>query len=196
MRRRQSDALPQYTRESSAAQSPLFPRRYAYYLVLALFACWWFFSPSSSSTRSRNNALPQPIWSHYAYSLYATDSATLCHAVLLFEALARLGSRADRVLFYPESWDTLVSSARDRDSQLLVLARDGYGVKLHPVPLLRVGGRAKGVFLDLIVFDYSLSFGFVYYFLQLLNLSFSPLLTFFARVLAEKRREYQANNHR
>ncbi|OCK81505.1 glycosyltransferase family 8 protein [Lepidopterella palustris CBS 459.81] len=79
-------------------------------------------------------------WSQFAYSLYATDSATVCHAVLVFEALERLGSRADRVLFYPEYWDTVVESAIDRDSQLLIVARDQYHVKLHPVKLLSVEG--------------------------------------------------------
>jgi hypothetical protein len=79
-------------------------------------------------------------WSRYAYSLYATDSATVCHAVLVFDALERLGSRADRVLFYPEHWDTIVESAIDRDSQLLVLARDNYRVKLHAIKVLSVQG--------------------------------------------------------
>ena len=80
----------------------------------------------------------------HAYSLYATDSATLCHAVLLFDALAQYGSKADRVLFYPKHWDTVISDSKDRDSQLLVLARDKYKVKLHPITLLSVEGRTTG----------------------------------------------------
>jgi hypothetical protein len=83
-------------------------------------------------------------WSQFAYSLYATDSTTLCHALLVFDALARLGSKADRVLFFPEQWDTVVSSSKDRDSQLLVLARDTYNVKLHPIQLLSAQSRTKG----------------------------------------------------
>lgn len=74
-------------------------------------------------------------WSRYAYSQYATSSAYLCNAVMVFESLQRLGSRADRVLFYPESWDTDISDSNDRDSQLLVLARDKYGVQLVPIDL-------------------------------------------------------------
>lgn len=54
---------------------------------------------------------------------------------MLFEALARLGSKADRILFYPSSWDTDIASPRDRDSQLLVKARDWYSVKLRPSQL-------------------------------------------------------------
>ena len=78
--------------------------------------------------------------------MYATDSATLCHAVIIFDALAKFGSKADRVLFYPEYWDTRIESSRDRDSQLLVMARDKYKVKLEPIKLLSVEGlRTKGV---------------------------------------------------
>lgn len=138
MRRRKSDELPRYARDS-ASHSPRLRRRYALYLVGALFTLWLLY-PSSARTPTHSAVN----WSNYAYSLYATDSATLCHAVLLFDALARLGSKADRVLFYPVSWDTEVSSPTDRDSQLLVLARDKYNVKLHPIQLLSVAGRTKG----------------------------------------------------
>jgi len=74
-------------------------------------------------------------WSRYAYSQYATSSAYLCNAVMVFEALQRLGSRADRVLFYPENWDTEIADSNDRDSQLLVLARDKYRVQLVPIDM-------------------------------------------------------------
>ena len=52
---------------------------------------------------------------------------------MVFEALARLGSKADRILLYPQEWDLDVESSSDRDSQLLVIARDRYDVKLQPV---------------------------------------------------------------
>lgn len=138
MRRRRSDDLPRYAREHDAPPFR-FHRRHAYYLLGLLFVCALLYpSPRRASTKDVTN------WSNFAYSLYATDSATLCHAVLVFDALVRLGSKADRVLFFPEHWDTEVTSARDRDSQLLVLARDMYKVKLHPVRLLSVEGRTKG----------------------------------------------------
>lgn len=54
---------------------------------------------------------------------------------MLFEALARFSSKPDRLLFYPETWDTEVASSRDRDSQLLVMARDQYKVELIPVDI-------------------------------------------------------------
>ena len=74
-------------------------------------------------------------WSSYAYSSYATSTAYLCNSLLLFEALQRHGSKADRILFYPDDWDLSVRNDRDRESQLLVLARDQYNVKLVPVDM-------------------------------------------------------------
>ncbi|KAF1938043.1 glucose N-acetyltransferase 1 [Clathrospora elynae] len=141
MRRRRSDELPRFAEETEAP-SFRFRRRYAYYLVAFIFVCWVLY-PSRTTSRKNSDVL-QINWPDYAYSLYATDSAALCHAVLLLDALARFGSRADRVLFYPDHWDTSIESAKDRDSQLLNLARDTYNAKLHPVKPLQVAGRTKG----------------------------------------------------
>ena len=62
---------------------------------------------------------------------------------MVFEALDRLGSRADRILVFPEQWDTDIDGTADRDSQLLVKARDWYNVKLAPVniPVTRDGAQ-------------------------------------------------------
>ena len=54
---------------------------------------------------------------------------------MVFEALDRLGSKAQKILLYPEELDTIISHPRDRDSQLLVKARDWYGVHLMPIPV-------------------------------------------------------------
>ncbi|MCJ1413033.1 N-acetylglucosaminyltransferase [Ptychographa xylographoides] len=72
-------------------------------------------------------------WRRFAYTQYATDSHYLCNSLMVFEALDRLGSRAERVLMYPEEWDTDVANQTDRDSQLLVKAVNAYNVKLVPV---------------------------------------------------------------
>lgn len=141
MRRKRSDELPRFVNEQ-ARPAFRWNRRYAY-ICAAFVLGWWLLYPSSSSA-SRKPGAGNVNWSNYAYSLYATDSTTLCHAVLLADALSRLGSKADRVLFYPSYWDTVVSDSRDRDSQLLVLARDKYKVKLHPIELLSVGGVTGG----------------------------------------------------
>lgn len=139
MRRRRSDELPRFSSEPSdpLAFSFRWRRRHTLYLVGVVFVLYMFYP---RRTRDDGSTL-RVDWSKYAYSLYATDSATLCHAVLVFDALAKHGSRAERVLFYPRQWDTVVSDSKDRDSQLLVMARDRYKVHLEPVQLLGVEGR-------------------------------------------------------
>ncbi|CAN9110944.1 unnamed protein product [Alternaria alternata] len=142
MRRRRSDELPQFANE---AEFPSFRlrRRHAYYLVGFLFVCWILY-PSRNATPAPGTGDNIKVnWSNYAYSVYATDRGELCHVVMVLEALARFGSKADRVLFYPDHWDTKVDSSQDRDSQLLTLARDTYNAKLHPVKLLEVAGRSE-----------------------------------------------------
>jgi len=93
-------------------------------------------------------------WSRYTYSQYATNSAYLCNAVMVFEALSRLGSKADRILLYPQKWDTDIADLDDRDSQLLVKARDWYNVKLMPVEIPKEGDDAwNGSFTKFMSWD-------------------------------------------
>ena len=66
---------------------------------------------------------------------------------MVFEALDRLGSRADRILFYPKDWDLKVNSASDRLSQLLNLAHDRYKVQLEPVTMDSLHQFESGMFL-------------------------------------------------
>lgn len=88
-------------------------------------------------------------WSRYAYSQYATSSPYLCNSLMVFEALHRLGSRADRLLLYPKEMDLHVANSTDRDSQLLVMARDRFGVRLVPVEVQKVRTE-KSEFFSLI----------------------------------------------
>ena len=134
MRRRRSDELPRFVKDSDP-RAFQWRRRFWIYVAIFLLVCWILY-PRHSYDGSQG-----VVWSKNAYSLYATDSATLCHALLLFDALAKHGSKADRVLFYPRHWDLEISDSKDRDSQLLVMARDEYKVKLHPITLLTVEGR-------------------------------------------------------
>ena len=69
---------------------------------------------------------------------------------MVFEALDRLGTKAAKILIYPEEMDTVVSNGRDRDSQLLVKARDWYGVQLIPVPIQAI--IKTGIFVQPSVF--------------------------------------------
>ena len=91
-------------------------------------------------------------WSRYAYSQYATNSAYLCNSIMVFEALERLGSKAERILMYPEEWDTDIADRKDRDSQLLVMAREWYHVKLVPVKVKRFERDEIGRKLRLLIY--------------------------------------------
>lgn len=58
---------------------------------------------------------------------------------MLFEALHRLGSKADRVMLYPSEF--LQSENDDsKESRLLRFARDHYGVRLKPIEMQVKGG--------------------------------------------------------
>jgi len=116
--------------------------RYLYVALALLTLYLWYSSPASLKRKPvhapslKYNSVD---WSRYAYSSYATSSAYLCNSVMLFEALDRLGSKADRILFYDEGWDLNVSDERDRDSQLLLKASQEYNVKLVPAKFEKQG---------------------------------------------------------
>ncbi|CBF84729.1 glucose N-acetyltransferase [Aspergillus nidulans FGSC A4] len=54
---------------------------------------------------------------------------------MVFDALERFGSRAQRVLYYPKDWDVIADSDNDRDRQLLRLAKVKYKAMLVPIEL-------------------------------------------------------------
>ncbi|KAL6826291.1 glycosyltransferase family 8 protein [Trichoderma camerunense] len=77
-------------------------------------------------------------WSRYAYTQYVTSSEYLCISVMLLERLHHLGSRADRVLMYPQKMlpDPETNDGGGfHDAELLIKARDEYDVKLMPVEI-------------------------------------------------------------
>ncbi|KAM3420036.1 hypothetical protein BST61_g3346 [Cercospora zeina] len=74
-------------------------------------------------------------WSQFAYTQYATTEDHLCNSVMIFESLARLDSKADRLLMYREAWSTEIDTTTGR---LLLQAREKYGVKLQPVTVQTV----------------------------------------------------------
>lgn len=104
-------------------------------LTLLVFFLMWY-------RRERPPPLPLPHihynevdWSRFAYTQYATNEVYLCNSLMVFEALWRLGSKAERVLFYPEQWDLVVEDDRDRVSELLLLARNKFNVMVIPVKI-------------------------------------------------------------
>ena len=82
-------------------------------------------------------------WSRFAYVQYATNNIYLCNAVMMFESLHRLQSKADRLLLYP-SWMTPMPGGngyQEINSRLLRKARDEYGVKLKAVEIQQKPGN-------------------------------------------------------
>ncbi|KAI0380649.1 glycosyltransferase family 8 protein [Hypomontagnella monticulosa] len=80
-------------------------------------------------------------WSRYAYTQYVTNAAYLCNSVMIFETLHRLGSKADRVMMYPEKMmDPAETNPASEEAKLLAKARDQYKVKLVPVSVQRRAG--------------------------------------------------------
>ncbi|KAK5131583.1 hypothetical protein LTR08_000838 [Meristemomyces frigidus] len=60
---------------------------------------------------------------------------------MVFEALDRLGSKADRVLLHNPEWAPRSQGGSDRNSQLMTLAAKRYNVKLKPVRMLDQSGE-------------------------------------------------------
>lgn len=109
-------------------------RTWAVVALIVLFILW--------QRRERPPPLPLPHihydevdWSRFAYTQYATNEVYMCNCLMVFEALHRLGSKADRVLFYPEEWDLVVENEFDRVSQLLLEAKHKYQVMLIPIKI-------------------------------------------------------------
>lgn len=109
------------------------------------------FRNGGSAAASSNSVCPPAIipsaegdninWSRYAYTQYVTNAAYLCNSVMIFETLHRLGSKADRVMMYPEKMmNPTETNPTSDDARLLVKARDQYKVKLVPVSVQRRAG--------------------------------------------------------
>jgi alpha-N-acetylglucosamine transferase len=79
-------------------------------------------------------------WSKFAYSQYVTDRKYLCNSLMIFESLHRLGSRAERLMMYPEQWS--LDPAGASDPTLLWKARDEYNVTLVPIRVQHFSGEA------------------------------------------------------
>ncbi|KAH6896772.1 nucleotide-diphospho-sugar transferase [Thelonectria olida] len=89
-------------------------------------------TPSASVQTSATTS--EVDWSRFAYTQYVTNSEYLCNSVMFFEALHRLGSRADRVIMYPAPM-LQPGETSPSDALLLSKARDDYNVKLVPITI-------------------------------------------------------------
>lgn len=88
-------------------------------------------------------------WSRFAYIQYVTNEDYLCNSVMIFEALHRLGSKADRLLMYPqEMLDPEAEYASSHGGKLLIRARDEYNVTLQPIEIQHRDGQ-DGTFITM-----------------------------------------------
>lgn len=158
-----SSAFP-YRRGSGASENDFFDipdesiwaiakrqlRRVRTWVILVLLVLFMIWLRRESPPPSAHPHLhyDQVDWSRYAYTTYATSEAYLCNAVMVFEALRRLGSRAERVLFYPKEWDLIVDNDSDRISQLLLMAKEDFKVQMVPSTIDGIKKEAEGVLLE------------------------------------------------
>ncbi|KAJ5247627.1 nucleotide-diphospho-sugar transferase [Penicillium chermesinum] len=125
-------------------------------VLLTLFC----YRPYSSSVSTLRGVVPEARigdvdWSRYAYTQYVTNTDYLCNSVMLFEALHRLGSKADRLMMYPEDF-SVEDDNTSKESKLLRIAREKYNVKLKPIQVqsrLGVGATWAESYTKLLAFN-------------------------------------------
>lgn len=69
----------------------------------------------------------------FAYTSMAMDQQHVCAALMVFAQLHALGSKAERVLFYPQDWEGNRTHMPEHVGIMLKEAQAHYGVKLMPV---------------------------------------------------------------
>lgn len=147
--------------QSGAIMKPFVPKllRVAFSAFLALIVIVLFLRPpfsgslyyrkSSPPITIENGSLPAEFhpealegidWSRFAYVQYVTNAEYLCNSVMLFEALHRLGSKADRLMMYPSNF-AIDSDGGSREAFLLRKAQDVYSVTLVPIEIQRRSGH-------------------------------------------------------
>ncbi|KAF2441974.1 glycosyltransferase family 8 protein [Karstenula rhodostoma CBS 690.94] len=72
------------------------------------------------------------VWSNYAYVQYVTNENYLCNSLMILEALHRSGSKADKIMLFPENWQ-LSNEIGSENRMMLNQARERYETKLIPI---------------------------------------------------------------
>ncbi|KAJ4302810.1 hypothetical protein N0V90_001701 [Kalmusia sp. IMI 367209] len=88
-------------------------------------------------------------WSSFAYVQYVTNSNYLCNSLMILEALHRLGTKAERIMMYPEQWKIPeTSDVADEEARFLIQARDQYKAKLVPIQVVTFEDRGDQTWKD------------------------------------------------
>lgn len=125
------------------------------------------FCPPQNSTRSHIPTSPkpglypfnEPDWKRFAWFQYATTPAYLCNSLMILDSLDHLETRAEKVLVYPNEWDS--NPVDRRVPALLQKAREKYKPQLMPVNVKSVVGKTDAndsrtwaeTFVKLLVFN-------------------------------------------
>jgi hypothetical protein len=130
---REHEQRPQrHVLPSARFRWPLRRLKTAPLIFALLFLIWWWSTSGEKPVKLD--------WSRFAYSQYTTDTHSLCNALMVFESLQKLGSKADRVLLYPREW------ARRRDdvnARLMQVAEQNLHVKLLPIGLIGADSKPE-----------------------------------------------------
>ncbi|KAF5020859.1 hypothetical protein F66182_7114 [Fusarium sp. NRRL 66182] len=111
-------------------------KRFRFISVAAVYAIFVFYLFQSQAFVSQTTSPWRPSdaaadidWSGFAYTQYVTNREYLCNSLMIFDALHRLSSRADRVMMVPFGMldPEMVNSS---EARLINKARDEYNVKV------------------------------------------------------------------
>jgi hypothetical protein len=87
-------------------------------------------------------------WSAFAYVQYVTNSNYLCNSLMIFEALHRIGTKAERIMLYPQQWKVPKGKPETEEERFLLQARDRYKVKLVPIQVVTYEDRGDETWKD------------------------------------------------
>lgn len=87
-------------------------------------------------------------WSVFAYVQYVTNSNYLCNSLMIFEALHRIGTKAERIMLYPQQWKVPKGKPEAEEERFLLQARDRYKVKLVLIQVVTYEDRGDETWKD------------------------------------------------
>lgn len=108
--------------------------------------------PAARPTKSVED--PSIDWSKLYYVQYVTSPEYLCNALMVWSQIEEIGSRAQRMMLYPSTWDPDeiddYSPSLDYTpvARLLQEAQSKYFVKIQPVDIMHKNGTLQPTWAD------------------------------------------------
>ncbi|KAF2005410.1 glycosyltransferase family 8 protein [Amniculicola lignicola CBS 123094] len=95
-------------------------------------------APNQGAKPNQDPVVGDVQWSDFAYVQYVTNPIYLCNSLMILEALNRVGSKADRLMMYPQEWELPKGDGSEvpYESKLLAQAKDVYKTKLVPIKVM------------------------------------------------------------